>query len=144
MKRLMLGQCSRLPAPRPSKVNRATHHYCPSLVIRMLLSSFAVPGPVVVCQWRMQLLLSYAVRLSTHATSTGGVIFHVSSVDDINFYGLTQVKGKMLHVSSRLLVRIVECRTTAGMACFFFDAICCWHLQTANICVCRSFYVSHS
>lgn len=39
------------------------------------MGSSAVPEPVVVCRRRSQLLLSYAVRLSMHATSAERVIF---------------------------------------------------------------------
>jgi hypothetical protein len=73
MKRLTLRCCSRIPAL--GTVNRAVHHQRPGLVMRKLMGSSAVPGPVVVCRWRSQLLLSYAVRLSMHATSTERVVF---------------------------------------------------------------------
>jgi hypothetical protein len=92
-------------------------------VISTLLGSFAVPGPVVVFRWRSQLLLSYAVHLSTHATSTGGVIFYVSLVDDSNHYFSTQVKDETLHVSSGLLVPIVDYHTTTSVARLMLDAI---------------------
>ena len=46
------------------------------------MTSLVVPEPVVVCRWRSQLLLSYAVRLSGHATSTKRVVFDISQGDD--------------------------------------------------------------
>jgi hypothetical protein len=80
----------------------------------MLLSSFAVPGPVVVFWWRSQLLLSYAVRTSTHATSAGGVIFYLSLVDNIILYD--PVNDKTIQVSSVLLLPTADCRVTTSMA----------------------------
>ena len=73
MKRLTFRCCRRITTL--STVNRAVHHQCPGLVMQKLMGSSAVPGRVVVCRWWSQLLLSYAVRLSMHATSTERVLF---------------------------------------------------------------------
>jgi hypothetical protein len=46
--------------------------------MRKLTGSSAVPEPVVVCRRRSQPLLSDAVRLPMHATSTEQVVSHLS------------------------------------------------------------------
>ena len=102
MKRLTLRCCSRLPAL--STVNGAVHHRRPGFVVRKLVGSSAVPEPVVVCRRRSQLLLSYAVRLSMHATSTERVILFFSLLRGDYWSPILCVVNTCRCLSTRLLV----------------------------------------